>query len=77
MDPITSLLLTIAGLLFGSLEWRIRKMSDKISKLVDKESMHEYVDLKSELLRQSTSELKEDVKRLEIKIDKLLDKLNS
>lgn len=77
MDPLTSLLLTIAGLLFGSLEWRIRKMSDKISKLVDKESMHEYVDLKSELLRQSTSELKEDVKRLENKIDKLIDKLSS
>jgi|DEB0MinimDraft_10_1074344.scaffolds.fasta_scaffold01596_19 polyhydroxyalkanoate synthesis regulator phasin len=77
MDPLTSLLLTIAGLLFGSLEWRIRRMSDKISNLVDKDSMHEFVDLKTEIVRQSTKELKEDVHRLEAKIDKLLDKLSS
>jgi len=77
MDPLTSLLLTIAGLLFGSLEWRIRRMSDKISNLVDKDSMHEFVDLKTEIVRQSTKELKEDVHRLEAKIDKLPDKLSS
>ena len=77
MDPLTSLLLTIAGLLFGSLEWRIRRMSDKISNLVYKDSMHEFVDLKTEIVRQSTKELKEDVHRLEAKIDKLLDKLSS
>lgn len=64
---------TILSLWLGSIEWRLRNMSNELSKRPTRSESQNYIDIRQEVLRQSTGDLKDDVKRLEEKIDKLID----
>ena len=53
-------------------EWRFRQMKKSLDDMPSKKEMEQYVGLKSEVLKESQLDLKEDVKRVEDKIDMLI-----
>jgi len=60
-----------AVLLFvlSTMEYRLRRIKD----IVPKAEIKELIELKQEAIKVTASEIKEDVARLEKKIDKLID----
>lgn len=75
MELIITIILSVLGLWFGSLEWRLRMMHNKIQESVDKDDVVELINLKQEPAKVLQAELKEDIQRLEAKIDLLTQKL--
>jgi len=63
------------ALWLGFMEWRYRRVIEIMDKKPDKEDIKEYIGLKQETLITVTESLKEDIDRLESKID-FLTKLN-
>ena len=70
------LLLEIIGgiilLWLGSMEWRFRSMSETVRNLPDKEDVTHEIELKNESLKVLQNELKEDISRIERKLDILI-----
>ena len=61
----------VVSLWAGSLEMRLRNMSNKIDKKASSEEVDYKIDVKQEALRVMQRELKEDLSRIERKIDDL------
>jgi len=67
----------IAGVVaawFGSLEWRIRSLRKESEGHMDAAQVEHLINLKIEILQYMQKEIREDVKVLHKKLDKLLDK---
>lgn len=59
----------------GSMEWRLRNVANKQSRLPDRHEVREIIELKQEALRVAQQDIKNDVVRLEHKIDKMIELL--
>lgn len=58
----------------GANEYRLRSLQNKVNSTADRKEIHGLIDLKVESLKLMQGELKEDLKRIEHKLDKLLTK---
>lgn len=63
----------ILSLWLGSTEWRLRTMSSSLRRIPSRDDVLDIVDLKQEAVKQRQVDVKEDIQRLEAKIDKLLE----
>ena len=78
METIQILANIILGLIIfylGILEKRLSDMQTKLDVKVSRKEMERTVDLEIQTVRNEQSNLKEDINRVEHKVDKILDKL--
>lgn len=73
MNILEIIIASILGLWLGSNEWRLRNMNNELKRTLDKDDIRDLIDLKQEVLRSEQQDIKEDLRRLEAKIDKLID----
>jgi hypothetical protein len=76
MDAISIILAIVFPVLmawFGSLEWRLRNMSNKTSKAMDRDDTEKLIDLKQEVLYVLHREIKDNIKEINKKMDRLID----
>lgn len=73
IDVILIFMGSIAATWIGSLEYRIRTMQSNMQNMLPKEDVNDLIDLKQAVLTSQQADLKEDLSRLEVKIDKLID----
>ena len=57
----------------GSMEYRMRKIREESMSKPDRLDVEKLIDLKQEVVKASHVDIKRDVARLEVKIDKLID----
>ena len=72
---IETILTGVIALWLGSIEIRMRTMSKDQKTLPGRKEMHDYVDIRQEMQHNQHRELKEDIKRIESKLDKVVDSL--
>ena len=73
MTLIETIVSGIAGLWLGSMEYRMRKVREDANKIVSRHDVSELIDLKAEASLVRHKELKENLAKVETKIDKLID----
>lgn len=73
LELLSTLPAAVLMLWLGSIEWRMRTMNSRLSEGMKATDIKEMIDLKQEALKQQQQDLKEDIHRLESKIDKLID----
>lgn len=74
MDSIlTYIITTILGLWLGSLEYRLKKHNEQIAEKPSRKEVNVITDYRLEALKASDGDLRDDIKRLEQKVDKLID----
>lgn len=73
IELLAALPAAVLMLWLGSIEWRLRNMHNRQSKHMDSSDIKEMIDIKNETLKSKQQDLKEDIVRLESKIDKLLE----
>ena len=72
-DILVYIITTIIGLWLGSVEYRIKTLMNKISELPDRTEVKDLIDMKGEGSKLLQKEIQEDVRRLETKVDKLIE----
>ncbi len=72
---LADIILALVLLYLGVVEKRISSMQDKLEKKMDRDVIRELLDLEVKAVNNEQSNLKEDLHRIEAKVDKLLDKL--
>jgi len=78
MHILESIVTGILLLWLGSMEYRMRRLFEVSDQKPDRIEVKELIDMKQEALKSSDADIKEDVKRLETKIDRLIEmQLNS
>jgi hypothetical protein len=76
MDVISIILAIVFPVLmawFGSLEWRLRSMSKQVNDSMNRDDTEKLIDLKQEVLYVLHKEIKNDIRDINRKIDRLLD----
>ena len=63
----------ILSLWLGSIEFRMRGMQNMLSNRMEDKNIKEMIDLKQRHIEVKQEDIKEDIKRLEDKIDKLIE----
>lgn len=74
IDTLIGIVLTLIGSYVGSLEWRMREMDERLRQAISKEDIIELIDMKQESMEVMQKELKDDIKSLDAKLDKLIDR---
>lgn len=64
---------TVVGLWLGSIEWRFRGMDARMRHAPDREEVERTIDMKQEAQDVMQENLREDIKELKVKLDKLLE----
>ena len=73
MDPvIMGFIGVIISVWLGGLEWRMRSMDAKLRCVPSREEVNGTIDIKVDSLKVMQGELKEDIKELKHKVDKLI-----
>lgn len=72
IELVTDLLLPIVMLWLASMEYRMRTNQDKINQVPDRKEVANLINDKLEATKVMQNELKEDIKRVEAKLDLLL-----
>lgn len=73
MNIIETVVGGVALMLFGSQEYRMRRMRDDLNLKPTRREVSELVDLKQEASKVVTQDIKKDIEKLEKKIDKLIE----
>jgi hypothetical protein len=76
MEHLTVLIGTAMPILMawiGSIEWRLRTMANEFKNIPTRNEVAEQIMVRQEAVKQAQKDLQEDVRRLETKIDKLLE----
>ena len=58
--------------IIGTYEWRLRNLNTRMIDAISKQEAEKLIDLKLEVVHSQNRDLREDIKRLEAKIDLLL-----
>tara|TARA_R100001143_G_C3330869_1_gene119353 strand:- start:414 stop:641 length:228 start_codon:yes stop_codon:yes gene_type:complete len=69
---LSGLLLTVIGGWIGSIEFRMRQINDKLRDVPTREEVGNTIDIKQESIKVLQLEIKEDIKELTKKVDKLI-----
>jgi ubiquinone biosynthesis protein UbiJ len=72
-EILTTIIVSIVSAWFGLLEYRMRKMQNKLDKCLTDEQTDKLIDLKQEPIKSKQDDVKEDIKRVEAKLDKLIE----
>lgn len=72
---LADIILALVVLYLGVIEKRISTVQEKLEKKMDKEDIRQLLDLEVKAVTNEQSNLKEDLHRIEQKVDKLLDKI--
>lgn len=72
MEIIESIMLAIVGIWLSTIEWRQRKMLEQVEKTLTREEIDLEIRLRQEAIKQIQTDFKEDLKRVESKIDHLI-----
>lgn len=72
-DILTYVVTSIVGLWLGSVEIRLRNQNKDISQKPDRTEVDYLINIKSEATKLEVREVRDDIKRLEAKIDALVD----
>lgn len=70
-DILIEIALAVVALWIGSIEWRIRNMSQRTMTMPTKREVKELIDLKQEVVKVMQSEVKEDIQELKHKLDSI------
>lgn len=73
MDLTQIIMGSVLTLWLSSQEYRIRYMREKLEEKTTREEVKELIDLKKEAIKIYQAELKEDITRVENKMDKLIE----
>ena len=71
---LEAIIATITAAWLGSTEWRLRTMQNKLAETATRKETQELIDLKQEALKALQREIKEDIQRVEQKIDRLIER---
>ena len=71
---ITAVITAVIGAWLSSVEWRMKQVREMLDRKPSRSDLKEYVELSQKDIRTLQEEIKEDIKRLETKLDKLLDR---
>lgn len=74
IEALVGLFITLIGSYVGSIEWRLRTMDDRLRKAISKDDILELIDIKQESVEVLQKELKEDIRDINHKLDKIIDK---
>lgn len=73
LNLIESLVSGIILLIWGSMEYRMRKVREDVNKKIDRREATDLIDLKQEALKISHDDIKKNIEKVEKKIDMLID----
>lgn len=73
MNLLETLISGIIALWLGSVEYRMRKLREDTNSNISRSDVSELIDLKNEASQVRHAELKEDIKEMKEKINKLID----
>lgn len=73
MGILELIISSVLGVWISSQEWRFRQMQSKLNKSLEKKEIEHLIDIKTEYTRRHQDDVKDDIKRLEKKIDKLVE----
>ncbi len=75
MEPlITGLVVAVVGVWLGSMERRMRNLDARVRLSPSRDEVHKTIDLKQEAVKVLQQELKEDLKEINRKLDRLIEK---
>jgi len=66
----------IIGLLLGYFMWKLKQIEEKANSAMNSDDVRQLIEDRKEPLEVRLAEIKEDTKRMESKIDKLIDRLS-
>ena len=72
-EVIIYLISAIVGLWLGSVEWRLRNMEQRLRNSPDRHEVNRQIDIKQEATTAVQQELKEDMKEVKQKLDRLIE----
>lgn len=75
IDLISIILTSVIGLWLGSMELRMRKQEDKMTRRPDRYEVIKEIDVRLEPIKVQQVELKEDIKYIRAQVDKVIDRL--
>lgn len=75
IDLISIILTSVVELWLGSMELRMRKQEDKMTRRPDRYEVIKEIDVRLEPLKVQQIELKEDIKYIRAQVDKVIDRL--
>lgn len=73
MNILETVITGILALWLGSMEYRMRKVVEKAEDKTSRKDVIELIDMKQEVVKAAHLDLKEDLNKIEKKIDKLLE----
>lgn len=73
MNLLESVLGGIVVLIWGSTEYRMRRIREDLNKKIERQEVSQLIDLKQEAIKVATQDIKNDIEKIEKKIDKLID----
>ncbi len=68
------LILAIASLWLGSIEYRMKKLDSESRDAMKRKEVSDLIDIKQEVGKALQSEIKEDIKALTAKLERLIEK---
>jgi hypothetical protein len=74
INILVPIIVTLIMFYLGIVEKRLSNMQAKLEKTVERDEVHKAVELEIKAVINEQVNLKEDLKRIEYKVDKLLDK---
>ena len=66
---------SLVGLAFGYVMWKFKKIENKTDKTLEEDKVRQLIEDKAEPVKVLQKEIKEDLERIERKMDKLSDML--
>lgn len=63
----------IGGVWLASIEWRLRSVDQKLRQVPSRREVNTQIDIKSEAIKVLQQEIKEDVKEIKEKLDRLIE----
>jgi len=76
IDLVSWILTGVVGLWLGSMELRMRRQEDKMTRRPDRYEVIKEIDVRLEPIKVQQAELKEDIKYIRAQVDKVIDRLS-
>ena len=62
----------IVGIWLGGIEWRMRSMDARLRDAPSRDEVNEAIEVRQEVVKAMQEEIKDDIKKMEHKLDELL-----
>lgn len=65
---------SVVGVVIGYIMWKFKKIETKVDKSLDEQEVRQIIDDKIEPMKVMQKEVKEDLNRIEAKLDRLIER---